>query len=251
MADLTYLSLFSGIGGLDLGLDRAGWTCVGQVEKDPYCRTVLEEHWPDVPRHDDAQTAPSWWMDRGAPAVDLVAGGPPCQPFSVIGHQLGTGDPRWGWPWMADVIRAARPRFVLVENVPGLLADADAIGTILGDLSDLGFHAEWSTVSACSMGAPHVRERLFVVAYPNCGDGPARLGPGTERDLEAVESFDGRARAWRDSVDRSVEASRADGRDVDGSAIWMVEAGGNAVVPQVAEYVGRLIAGMTLTGASA
>lgn len=166
---LTYLSLFSGIGGLDLGLDRAGWTCVGQVEIDPYCRSVLARHWPEVPRHDDVRTAAAWWMGRGAPAPVLVAGGFPCQPVSSMGKRRAQDDPRWGWPWFADVVRALGPRYVLVENVVGLL-DA-GFGDVLAGLSSLGFDAEWSVLSACAFGAPHTRERLFVLAYPEGTDG--------------------------------------------------------------------------------
>lgn len=114
---MNVLSLFSGIGGLELGLERAGMTVVGQVEIDPFCRRVLAKHWPEVPRHDDVRTAVAWWLDRARPAVDVVAGGFPCQPFSNAGHKRGIADERWGWPWMADVVRAVRPRFVVMENV--------------------------------------------------------------------------------------------------------------------------------------
>src|SRR3954467_11066912 len=129
---LSYLSLFSGVGGLDLGLDRAGWTCVGQVELDPYCRTVLDRHWPGVPKHDDVRTAPDWWGTRPRPAVRLVAGGFPCQPFSQAGRRHGTGDARWGWPWFRACVRAVRPDYVLVENVPALLDAPVAFGWLLG-----------------------------------------------------------------------------------------------------------------------
>ena len=153
---MNVLSLFAGIGGLDLGLERAGMTVVGQVEIDPFCRRVLERHWPDVPRHDDVRTAVAWWVRRGAPAVDVVAGGFPCQPFSTAGLRRGVTDERWGWPWMADVVRAVRPRFVVVENVPALLADRDAFGWLLADLVTLGFDAEGAVVGL----AQHTEHRL-------------------------------------------------------------------------------------------
>lgn len=230
--ELTYLSLFTGIGGLDLGLDRAGWRCVGQAEIDPFCRTVLDTHWPEVPKHDDVRTTPAWWTARPRPLVHLVAGGFPCQPFSTAGLRGGTGDPRWGWPWFRAVVRAVRPQYVLLENVPGLLRDADAFGQMLGDLASLGFDAQWSVLSACAMGAPHTRERLFVVAYP-AGQWGRQL--------------------WR--VERSAEgetprhlhhwaAQPEPHRVADGTARRMDRnrAIGNAVVPQVAEHIGRLIA---------
>lgn len=243
----TYLSLFSGIGGLDLGLDRAGWTCAGQVEIDPFCRRVLARHWPEVPRHDDVRTAPEWWAAEPRPTVLLVAGGFPCQPFSTAGRRLGIADERWGWPWMLEVVRAAQPRYVLVENVPGLLADRDAFGTVLADLATLGFDAEWSLLRASEFGAPHPRERLYVVAYPPGVDGGARdlLGEGGERRSPlAVGGLPGlaahqRRRAASEWLAREPGVARL----AHGPSEWLdrIRALGNAVVPQVAEHVGRLI----------
>ncbi len=238
---MNVLSLFSGIGGLDLGLERAGMTIAGQVEIDPWCRKVLAKHWPEVPRHDDVRTAAGWWRSQPCPVADIVAGGPPCQPFSNAGRKRGVADERWMWPAMAAVVRELRPRYVVVENVSALIADRDAFGWILADLADLGFDAQWSLLSACAMGAPHTRERLFLVAYADVQHGAPRLGFDLPRDRQAIQRRNGRARAWRDQVAGSVEASRADDRDADGAACRMVEHGGNAVVPQVAEFVGRMI----------
>jgi DNA (cytosine-5)-methyltransferase 1 len=149
---------------------------------------------------------------------------------------------------MLDVVRAVRPRFVVVENVPGLIRDRDAFGWMLGDLADDGFDAEWSLLRACALGAPHVRERLFVVAHANGVNGTPGLGAGPQlgesRQAGGVSAhIGGRAatRAWRDRVDRAVEASRADGRETHGSARQMVTAGGNAVVVDVAELIGRRV----------
>jgi DNA (cytosine-5)-methyltransferase 1 len=239
---LNVLSLFAGIGGLELGLERAGMCVVGQVEIDPYCRRVLAKHWPDVPRHDDVRTAADWWLSEERPTVDVICGGFPCQPFSHAGRRLGVADERWGWPWFADVVRVVGPRYVVVENVAALLRDRDAFGWLLRDLAALGFDAEWSVLSACAVGAPHTRERLFLVAYPNGEHGPSRLGTFQQRRRERqIQGRDGAARAWADRVDWSVEAARIDDRDIDGFAPRMVAMGGNAVVPAVAEYVGRLI----------
>jgi DNA (cytosine-5)-methyltransferase 1 len=245
---VNVLSLFSGIGGLDLGLQRAGMTIAGQVEIDPWCRKILAKHWPEVPRHDDVRTATDWWRSTGRTPVHVVAGGPPCQPFSVAGRKRGVSDERWMWPAMARAVRELRPRFVIVENVPNLLADRDAFGWILADLADLGFDAEWSLLSACAMGAPHVRQRLFLVAYADGINGQARMGPrhalglaGRPRWPCEGESFSAKARAWRDRVDWAVEAACVDDRNAYGTAARMVEAGGNAVVPQVAEHIGRMI----------
>lgn len=237
---MDYISLFSGIGGLDLGLDRAGFNCVGMVEIDPYCRTVLNHRWPEVPKHDDARTAPAWWASTRRPAVRLVAGGFPCQPASRMGKRRAQNDPRWGWPWFRDVVRAVRPEYVLVENVLGLL-DA-GFDDVLGDLHTLGFDAEWSIVSACAMGAPHTRERLFVLAYPTGSHGtdamqiPAPMEGG--RDGTGAEGSRTGGAGWlpEPAVDRvAYGVPRAVGLEE-------LTALGNAVVPQVGEYMGHLIA---------
>jgi DNA (cytosine-5)-methyltransferase 1 len=241
MLTLNTLSLFAGIGGLELGLERAGCTTVGQVEMDEYCNKVLATHWPEVPRHDDVKTTPEWWASKPRPRVDIVAGGFPCQPFSSLGLGLGVGDARWGWPWMADVVRAVRPSYVVVENVPRLLRDPDAFGWVLRDLHQFGFDAEWSIVSACSMGAPHARERVFLVAYPAGGDGewPLHLSSAVaeERASAGAAGRDARGDWWLSEPNV--------GRVADGVPKRLVARGlhalGNAVVPQVAEYVGRLI----------
>lgn len=236
---MNVLSLFSSTGALDLGLERAGMTVIAQVEYDPLRRSILARHWPHVPQHDDVTTFPTWWQQEDRPHVDLVAGGPPCQPFSRAGIKLGVNDDRWLWPAMADAIRLVRPRYVLLENVAALLADRDAFGWILADLATLRFDAEWTLLSACAMGAPHTRERLFLVAYTNQVDGPTRLGPEPWHAPHGPS--DDEARAWRGRVDWAVAASRADGRDAHRLAPELVAAAGDAVVPQVAEHIGRLI----------
>jgi DNA (cytosine-5)-methyltransferase 1 len=172
---LNVLSLFTGVGGIDLGLERAGMRVVGQVEIDPYCQQVLAKHWPAVPRHDDVHTAATWWLSQERPRVDLIAGGFPCQPVSLAGRQRGQDDERWLWPAMADVIRQLRPGWLLLENVPGLLVRG--LGDVLGDLAACGYDTEWDCVPASAVGAPHRRDRVWIVAYPT-GDGRGTRGPG-------------------------------------------------------------------------
>ncbi len=245
---LNVLSLFAGIGGLELGLERAGMTTVGQVELDPYCRSVLAHHWPEVPQHDDVRTAPTWWLGQHRPQVDLVCGGFPCQPFSLAGKQLGTADERWGWPWMADVVRAVQPSYVVVENVAALVRDRDAFGWMLGDLARLGFDAEWSVLSAPEFGAPQAaRERLYLVAYAAGVDGESRdcLGAsGVGRSPLAVGGLSGLPVAARRKAAREWLAAepRVD-RLVDGfsAGVGQLTAYGNAVIPAASERIGRLI----------
>lgn len=230
-------SLFSGIGGLELGLERAGvGRTVWQVEKDPYCRRVLARHWPDAVRYEDVCTV-DW---STVEPVEVLCGGFPCPPFSSSGKRLGMLDPRWLWPAFAAAIRALRPRYVVVENVADLLR-SPAFGVILSDLHSLGFDAEWSTVSACSVGAPHRRRRVFVVAHSN-GGGRSKLGVTNGRQVEAKPEDGHHAHRCRAARDRTWNQGRPGSLGMaDGLPGWVQRrrALGNAVVPQVAEVVGR------------
>lgn len=244
---MNVLSLFAGAGGLELGLEHAGMTVVGQVERDPYCLSVLTHHWPEVPKHDDVLTAPAWWGRAVRPRVDLVCGGFPCQPFSLGGHQRGVADDRWLWPAFERVIRAVRPRYVLVENVSALHRDPVAFGWVLGDLHALGFDAEWTLLRASDVGAPHARERLFLVAYAQSEHGFARRlleqgrdgrSPLAARGLPSLE-----VAAQRAAADQWLAREPRVDRLVDGvpAQVDRLRLAGNAVVPQLAEHVGRLI----------
>ena len=155
---LRVLSLFSGIGGLDLGLERAGMEVVAHSEIDPYACKVLAKHWPDVPNLGDVTAIDEW------PDADVIAGGFPCQDVSLAGKREGMKEgTRSGlWSEYARAIRSVRPRYVIVENVPGLLAGW--LGVVLGDLATLGFDAWWDCVPAAAVGAPHRRDRVLVVA---------------------------------------------------------------------------------------
>ena len=155
---ITFISLFSGIGGLDLGLERAGWKCVAQVEKDPFALSVLRRHWPDVPKWEDVNELDP----RELPAADAVVGGFPCQPFSVAGKRRGADDPRNLWPQMRKVVEVVRPRWVLAENVAGIINTY--LDTVADDLEALGYTVGAFTLPAAAFGAPHLRERLFIVA---------------------------------------------------------------------------------------
>lgn len=154
-------SLFSGIGGMDLGLERAGMEIAWQVEIDPWCQRVLAKHWPDVPCFGDVKELNA----NGLPPVDVLAGGFPCQPVSNAGKGKAQEDERWLWPEFARIIRAVRPRFVFVENVPGLTNRG--LDLVLGSLAALGFDAEWTSLSAAAFGAPHIRDRIVIVAHAN------------------------------------------------------------------------------------
>ncbi len=156
---LSVGSLFSGIGGIDLGLERAGMDTRWFVEWDAHCQNVLRRHWPGLPVYGDI-TAVDW---STVEPVDVLAGGFPCQPVSNAGKRLGTDDARWLWPEFARAIRALEPRYVFVENVAALLGRG--FEHVITDLAALRYDAEWDCIPAAAVGAPHERDRLFLVAY--------------------------------------------------------------------------------------
>jgi len=233
---MRVLDLFAGIGGFSLGLERAGMRTVGFCEIDPYCRRVLARHWPNVPCHDDIRT-----FRPPAGSADVVCGGFPCQDISFAGGGAGLAAPRSGlWTEFARIIGAIRPRFAIVENVAALLGRG--MGGVLGDLAGIGYDTEWSVVSACSLGAPHVRRRVFIVAYPNGQHGRERIWNSLAQEGGALQTINGGPRyrpGWR--------AWLANPSELYGGANGLPQgmernrALGNAIVPQIAEIIGKAI----------
>jgi DNA (cytosine-5)-methyltransferase 1 len=198
-------SLFSGIGGFDLGLERAGMEVIWQVENDPYCQKVLAKHWPDVPCYGDVH-------DVGAhnlAEVDVICGGFPCQPVSQAGKQRGQDDERWLWPQFARIVGELRPRYVLVENVPGILIRG--LGDVLGDLAELGYDAEWGCVSAASVGAPHLRKRIFIVAHADSDDRRGRSSSKPQKRRTRVEHGGGGTGQYERKTDSDVAHREREG----------------------------------------
>jgi DNA (cytosine-5)-methyltransferase 1 len=239
---MRVLDLFSGIGGLALGLERAGLRTVAFCERDAYAAAVLRERFPGVPVYDDVCTLTA---DRlaadGVPRPDVIAGGFPCQDISFAGFGAGLAGERSGlWREFARLIGELRPRFVVVENVAALLARG--LGDVLGDLARIGYDAEWSVVSACSVGAPHVRRRVFVVAYPDSIYGWPGLRDTAAQPIgavQAIDSFESARAGWRARLaNPSALYGGADGVPY---GMERNRAIGNAVVPQVAEAIGRAL----------
>lgn len=175
---ITVGSLFSGIGGIELGLERTkGFRTVWFVEKDPYCQAVLRKHWPNIPIYGDITRLDPERIEK----PDMLTGGFPCQPVSEAGKRKAQADERWLWPEFRRLIGILRPRLVFVENVPGLLNanDGSAMGEVLGDLAALRYAAEWQSIPAAAVGAPHLRYRVFILANAQ--------GPECERALVKKE----------------------------------------------------------------
>jgi len=177
---LTHFSLFSGIGGIDIASEMAGFTTVGQCEFADYPTKMLEKHWPDVPRWRDIVdvTADNFKERTGLHTADLISGGFPCQPFSVAGKQKGKRDDRYLWPEMLRVIRELAPRWVVAENVPGILRIAG--DTVCQDLEREGYDVGIFNFEAAAAGAPHRRARIFFVANANQPRLQRRIGGGMQ-----------------------------------------------------------------------
>lgn len=251
---MTVGSLFSGIGGIDKGLEDAGMEITWQCEKDPWCRKILTKHWPEVPKYEDITTLDAQAVEY----VDVLAGGFPCQDLSVAGKRAGLREGTRSGLWLefARLIRGIRPRYVLVENVPGLLAN-HALGRVLGDLAECGYDAEWQTIPSAAFGTGHFRDRVFLLAsYSNCqhvntikeseGLEQDAIGGGMHRKILRakwkIDSSSGRpfipSGGWE-----SFNTKSAVGRVAHGvpHRVDRLRGLGNAVVPQIVEFIGKQI----------
>jgi DNA (cytosine-5)-methyltransferase 1 len=233
---MNVLDLFSGIGGFSLGLERAGMRTVAFCEIDPFCRRVLAKHWPSVPCYDDVRSLTAYNLRADGITPDVICGGFPCQDISEAGKGAGIDGERSGlWIEYARIISGVRPKFVLVENTSALLTRG--LQRVIGDLAGIGYDAEWSIVSACALGAPHPRERMFILAYP---EGEWRQQCGRFK-FDAVREV---ARNLHQRFREPEPARVAYGipnRTHRNSAI------GNAVMPQIPEIIGRAIMSATLS----
>ncbi len=224
-APLSVGSLFTGIGGFDLGLERTGgfrtsWFC----ERDDYCRRVLAARWPDVPCHPDITTL------TDPEPVDVLVGGFPCPVVSQAARGRNVAENMW--PHYARVIRVVRPRYVIVENVEGLLSRGRGFGGVLGDLAEMGFDAVWRVLRASDFGAPHHRARVWLVGYP---DGNREPDLSLDDEVAGLPELRGGIRGWSDLP---VGVGMDDGLPHRMDRLHTL---GNALVPPIAEWLGGRI----------
>jgi DNA (cytosine-5)-methyltransferase 1 len=205
---LKVLSLFAGIGGFDLGLERTGgFKTVAFCEIEPFAQRVLKKHWSEVPIYGDVRELTAERLRADGIAVDVICGGFPCQDISIAGKGAGLAGERSGlWSEIVRLARDIRPQFLILENVSALLARG--LGGVLGDLASLGYDAEWHCIPASAVGAPHRRDRIWILAHPR----RARLH---ERRLVGDASKEGaeQGRVERDGIPQgewSEAASLAD-----------------------------------------
>lgn len=184
---LTHLSLFSGVGGLDLATEWAGIQTIGQCEWAEYPTKVLEKHWPNVPRWKDIRTltGESFYERAGKRTVDIISGGFPCQPFSVAGKRRGKEDDRYLWPEMVRVIKELRPTWIVGENVAGIVRMA--LPDILSELEACGYRTRAFLIPACAVGARHRRYRAAIVAHSE-SQSERRLPVGAEPEKPGLVS---------------------------------------------------------------
>jgi DNA (cytosine-5)-methyltransferase 1 len=267
---LSVGSLFSGIGGFDLGFERAGMVVKWQVEIDPFCNKVLEKHWPNVKRYGDIKDVGKHNLEP----VDLICGGFPCQPFSHAGKRKGKGDDRYLWPEMFRVISEIRPTWVIGENVSGFINME--LDNCVAELEAEGYEVQPIVIPACAVGAPHRRDRVWILARRKDVNDTQSGGCGvlhTENIRQSAGEVNSLADADCDAthptsinvkwpIDERNNGMQPEGQDrntnwdepwievatrlcrVDdgvSNRVHRLKALGNAVVPQIVEILGRVI----------
>jgi len=236
---VRFVELFAGIGGFSLGFERAGMECVGHVEIDPYAQKVLLKHWPKVKLMEDVKNVKGTEFGQ----IDLLCGGFPCQDLSVGGKQKGiTGERSGLFDEIIRIARVCKPRFIVLENVANLLARPDWFGYVLGRLAQIGYDAEWEIIRAWQVGLPHSRARIFIVAYSN----ECRLQTILEK-YGNIRQILSKAPNLSNSYpyDQQITGlgSYRGIRESDGvpNRTHRIRCLGNALLPQIAEYIGNCI----------
>jgi DNA (cytosine-5)-methyltransferase 1 len=257
---MKVLDLFSGIGGFSLGLERAGFETVAFCEIDPFCQKVLKKHWPDVPIYEDVRNVSKAQLESdGIHGIEVITGGFPCQDLSAAGKQAGIDGERSGlWSECVRLLGDIRPKVSIFENVTALLSGDSGrwFAKCLRDLAEIGFDARWNCISAANIGAPHRRERVWIIAYPT-GSGMSEYvgnrnifstwkeGEGKWREnWESGELVYGQVapREWRikgqSTATRPLLLRNDNGLS---ATLDRLRSLGNTVVPQIPEIIGRAI----------
>jgi DNA (cytosine-5)-methyltransferase 1 len=254
---VNVLDIFSGIGGFSLGLEKTGgFRTIAFCEIETFCQKILKHHWPEVPIFPDVQQLGRADLPG---TVDVVCGGFPCQDLSVAGYQKGLQGTRSGlWGQLVRIIGEVQPRYAIVENVTGLLSGPGErpgawFGRVLGDLTTVGYDAEWHCIPAAFIGAPHFRDRVWIIAYPagfrrdlvEAGRPglPILCSQGLERLWEWPGEADFPDHLLCDVAGIFTRAGRRAFRNDDGiqEGLDRLKAAGNAVVPQIPFIIGRAI----------
>ncbi|PKR56363.1 DNA cytosine methyltransferase [Thalassospira lohafexi] len=244
---LKVLDLFSGIGGFSLGLERTGgFETVAFCEIEEFPRKVLRKHWPEVPIYEDVRTLTADQLERDGISIEVICGGFPCQDLSVAGKQAGITAERSGlWSEIARLVGELQPRYVIVENVTNLLSGPSEqrggwFGRVLGDLAALGYDAEWHCIPASYVGARQLRDRVWIMAYPECY--------GIQGRAYITEAWQSKSReeqlaglvqpcAWP-TVSSARDCGTGHGIP---NGIHRNKSIGNAVVPEIPEMIGHAI----------
>ena len=232
------IDLFSGIGGFSYGLEATGhFETVAFCEIEKYPQKVLKKHWPGVPIYEDIRE-----MDTRGLFPDIITGGYPCQPFSNAGKQRGEKDPRHLWPEMFRIIKETKPRWILCENVYGHIQLG--LDTVLDDLESEGY-TTWSfIIPACSVGAPHERKRVFIVANSDSKGSQRRLSRGQNKKWKDKQRHSGRSSTiYGQQRENWCAAEPSVGRVANGipSRVDRLKGLGNSIVPQIAQTLGEII----------
>lgn len=225
------LSLFSGIGGIDLACEWAGIETVAFCEREPFCQKVLHKHWPQVPIYDDVCTLTKERLDAdGIGPIELIHGGYPCQPYSIAGERQGAEDDRALWPEVKRLLQEIRPRWFVGENVAGhITMDLD---DVLSDLADIGYTAQSIVIPACAVGALHRRDRLFILAHADKKHVERDIQKKVQRESSlqgifypgSIEEWAGRSNVYEPKLSRTFNGFP--------DQVDRIGALGNAVVPQ-------------------
>ena len=226
---MNVLDLFSGIGGFSLGLERAGFKTVAFCEIDKKCQAVLKKHWPDVPMFDDVSNLKGKDIEE---KIDVICGGFPCQDISLAGKGAGLAGKRSGlWSEFHRLIEEIRPKYAIIENVSALRSRG--LDQVLRALSEIGYDAEWHCITAASIGAPHRRDRIWIVADSNSEglQGQWEITGRISKELQDISY----SRWWQVEPDVGRVANGIPGR------VDRLKQLGNAVVPQIPQLIGTAI----------